>query len=112
MAKGKLELDAAAVVAQEDGIQGAPEAAATVAFRWTGSRIWQRVIEPYIWKASNNFTQEVDLDMAAALLTYPIKGEFVPVEGQSFSENTLQQLAEKMGGDVSEVKGLLGIKAE
>lgn len=93
----------------QEEVRSDPEAAATVVFAWTGSRIWRRVMEPYVWEAANEFKQAVDLDMAAALLTYPIKGEFVPVAGQSFSEEVLQQLAEKTGGTVTEVKQLLGI---
>lgn len=92
---------------QEPEVNQTGEVAATVVFAWTGSRLFRRVIEPYVWEAANEFKQAVDLDTAAALLTYPIPGEFVPVAGQTFSDEVYQQLAEKMGGAVAEVKELL-----
>lgn len=84
-------------------------AAATVAFEWMGSRVARRIIEPYTWEPGNDYTQAVDIEMAAKLLTYPIEGEFVPVAGQTISQETLEQLAELCGGTVAEVVELLGV---
>ncbi len=86
-------------------------AAATVAFKWMGSRVGTRGIDAYTWEPGNEYTQAVDVNLAANLLMYPIEGEFVPVAGQEISQETLKQLATLCGGTVVEVAELLGLNS-
>lgn len=69
--------------------------------------IGERIIGNYIWNKANSFTEEVDVETAAKLITYPKADQkFVVVAGQKVSPTTISKLVELTGASEAEIKAL------
>lgn len=70
-----------------------------------------RTIDAYVWSEENGFVQDVDLETAADLISYPIADQFRVKPGQPRPTKAVAgKLAELLGLKVKEVEALFGGK--
>jgi len=66
-----------------------------------------RMIDSYCWSAENGFVQDVDVETAANLITYPIAEQFRVKPGQPKpTKAVISTLARLLGSEVAETEAL------
>ena len=79
----------------------------TVAIKFVGHGvIGEWTIGEHTWNAETKFTQNVSVELAAQLITYPKPGRWAVAPDQKVSETTIKKLVELTGGNETEIKAL------